>query len=868
MYWRRRRSQGDFASEQEAHIALEADRLQTEGLSEEEAWSRARRSFGNVMRWEERFYESQRVLWLDLLKQDLAYGLRQLAKSKSFTAVAVLTLALGIGSATAIFTLVDATLMRPLQYRDGDRIVHIMDVRVRGRSTGALVGVPRFFDLEKRSRSFESLGFYYFDRPTLIAGSSMPVPLAAAGVNGNFWRTAGVTPMLGRTFEASDDRGNAPLVAVISYTTWQRVFQGDVHVLNRQVTLDGKGATIIGVLPPGLEYPSKTEIWTPAFFDPAKWTAYRGEGTRFINVIGRLKQNVSLSSAYRELQAMGENLRREYPNTDNNWQFGIERLRDFMYGKMRSPMLVLMAASGVLLLISCINVANLLLSRGTTRAQEISVRRALGASQGRILAQFLTENTLLALLGGGIGLVSTYVCLRWFGTHLPGRLGTGGINVNWPVVWFTASVSMLTGVVFGCVPAVQSRRLDLNTTLKQADVRVGRTGGGRLRTAFISIQVGLSLVLLVGASLLAESLWNLLKSPLGFQPDHILTFRMKLPWNGKPLAVQGFYKELLGRIQRLPGVSAVGHVSALPTIDWHLRSNFDVDWKARTPHGDAVNVEDRAMGGDYFKAMGIPLLAGRYLTEEDRKPNQAKAQPKAMVNEQFVREYMPEGGVVGHHLINKITQFEVVGVVGDVRGTAGSIAATPGPEFYFLSDDEDTGRSLVVRSRLPAEQLARAIQEQVHEIDRTQAVQSLATFYELLDESVAQPRFNMGLLSAFAIAATILACVGIYGVISYSAAQRSMEVGIRMAFGATREQIAYLFIRRTVWAALIGVLGGVITALFVTRLLQAELYGVPPNHWLTFAGSALVLLVPAVLASLVPAIRAARLNPMITLRGW
>jgi predicted permease len=391
---------------------------------------------------------------------------------------------------------------------------------------------------------------------------------------------------------------------------------------------------------------------------------------------------------------------------------------------------------------------------------------------------------------------------------------------------------------------------------------VGRAAGSRLRTAFISIQVALSLVLLVGASLLAESLWNLLKSPLGFQPDHVLTFAIKLPWNGKPIVIQRFYDELLSRIQRLPGVSAVGHVSALPTIDWHLRSNFDVDWQGRTPHGDAVNVEDRAVGGDYFKALGIPLLAGRYLTEDDRKAKQ----PRAMVNQQFVREYISDGNVLGHHLINKITQFEVVGVVGDVRGTAGSIAAAPGAELYFLSDAGDPGRSFVVRSRIPVDQLARAIREQVHELDQTQAVQNIATFDELLDKSVAQPRFNMGLLSAFAIAATILACIGIYGVISYSVSQRLIEIGIRMAFGATRKQISYLFIRRALLAALSGVLIGEVTALFVTRLLRAQLYGVPPDHLLTFVASALLLLIPTLVASVVPAIRAASLNPVVALR--
>jgi predicted permease len=375
--------------------------------------------------------------------------------------------------------------------------------------------------------------------------------------------------------------------------------------------------------------------------------------------------------------------------------------------------------------------------------------------------------------------------------------------------------------------------------------------------------VALSLVLLVGASLLAESLWNLLKSPLGFQPDHLLTFAIQLPRNGNPSVVKRFYDDLLSRIQRLPGVSAVGHVSALPTIDWHLRASFDVDWRARTPHRDAVNVEQRMAGGDYFKAMGIPLLAGRYLTRDD-----GNAQPRrAMVNQQFVHEYMPDRPVIGHHLISDSVHLEVVGVLGDVRGTAGSIAAPPGPELYLISDDGDTGRSFVVRSSVPEDQLARSIREQVYEIDPTQAVKNIAALDELLDQSVAQPRFNMGLLSAFAIAATLLACVGIYGVVSYSAAQRSIEVGIRIALGATRKEICYLFVRRTLVAALIGVSIGGSAALTLNRFLQAQLYGVPPNHWLTLAGAALLLVVATLLASLVPALRAASLSPLVALRS-
>ncbi len=403
--------------------------------------------------------------------------------------------------------------------------------------------MPRFFDLRARSRSFDALAFFYFDHPTLIAGSSLPVPLAGASVSGRYWDTIGIRPMLGRAFTEADDRANSPQVAIISYSTWQRLFGGDPGVVHREIELDGKGATIVGVLPPGLEYPRKIEIWTPSHFDPAEWT-YRGEGTRFVNVLGRLKPNIALASAQEELRSIGEHLRREHSDTDAIWQFGAESLRDYLYGGAKPALLVLMAASGLLLLIACINVANLLLSRGTTRTQEVALRRALGASQRRILAQFLTENTILSLLGGGLGLLATFVGIRLFGRSLPGRFGSSGIEVEWTIVLFTFTVSVLTGIVFGCVPALQARRIDLNTNLKQGNVRVRGGEGNQVRAAFISIQVALSLVLLVGASLLAESLWNLIRSPLGFQPDHVLTFEIELPRNEKAVVVKRFFDDL------------------------------------------------------------------------------------------------------------------------------------------------------------------------------------------------------------------------------------------------------------------------------------------------------------------------------------
>jgi predicted permease len=610
-----------------------------------------------------------------------------------------------------------------------------------------------------------------------------------------------------------------------------------------------------------LEYPSKVDVWTPAQFEPTEWT-WRGEGTRFVNVVGRLKQNVSIVSAQRELSVIGERLRTEYANSDGNWRFGSESLRDFLYGSVKPALLLLMAAAGVLLLIACINVANLLLSRGTARMREVSLRRVLGASPGRILIQFVTENTLLSLLGGGMGLLAAYLLVRCLGTRLPGDLGRSAIALNWPVACFTFSVSLLTGIFFGCVPVLQARNRDLNTSLKQGGARLGRSAGNRIGMAFICVEVALSLVLLVGASLLGESLWNLLKSPLGFQSGQVLTFRMTLPWSMKPKLVNQFYDQLQQAIQTIPGVSAVGQVGALPTVDWHMRSSFDVDWKPRTAHGDAVNVEDRTISGAYLKAMAIPLLAGRMLTEEDAN---AKP-PRALVNQQFAEQYFPGGSVIGRHLINSITQFEIVGVIGNVRGTGGSIAAPVGPEFYFHFDEGDTQRYFVVRSPLAADQLTSAIREKVHQLDATQAISDVATLKGRLNQAVAQPRFNMGLLGAFAAAALMLACVGIYGVVSFTVAQRSIEIGIRMALGATRGQILGLFIRRTALAALIGLATGGMAAFLLARLLQSQLYGVQPGHLPAYLLAAALLMLSTVLATYMPAAKASSLNPALTMR--
>lgn len=863
----RARFNSDLEEEMAFHREQTENELRASGMAADDAFHAARREFGNDLRIREQSHDAV-AFWFERFFADCRYAARQFLKAPGFALAVVLTLALGIGSTTTIFTLVYATLLRSLPYPQADRIVHIEDERLHGQSLAGLVGVPRFFDLNARSKAFASLGFFYFDHTTLVSGTRLPLAIKAVGANAGFWNVVSVQPLLGRTFTEEDDKPNVPDAVVLSYASWQQIFDGDRGVIGRQVTLDQKAATIIGVMPQSFHMPNGIDLWRPTHFNFAdpQWGKYRGEGSHYINVFGRLKPGISLEAAQGDLKRVGEQLQAEYPSTDGGWQFDAESLRDDLYGELRPALVILLAAAGVLLLIACINVANLLLSRATAREREVALRRALGASEGRIRLQFLVESALLALAGGVIGLGATFAFVRTAAARLPGRLGAPGtIAMDWPVVCFAFGLSVATGIVFGFAPAFQNRTAALNTSLKRGESHLTGSAGNRLRSAFISVQVGLSVVLLIGAALLAESLWRLLNSPLGFQPDHVLTFSIDLPWNTNEAVVRNFYADVQRRVAALPGVVSAGQINALPTADWHLRSNFDADWLPRTPNRDAVNVEVRSLSGDYLAAIGTPLLAGRAFTEQDAT---AQVTP-VIVNQQFVKRYLPGGNPIGRRLISPDAYtgtVEIVGVIGDVRGTAGSIAGKAGPEVYFPADGHSVLRSFVVRLRTPPETMIEAIREQVHAVDPQQAVSNVRTMDNLLDEAVAQPRLNMGVVATFSAIALLLACVGIYGVVAYSVAQRTQEIGVRMVLGATRSQISQYFMWRALTSAAIGLAAGIGCALLLTRLLRSQLYGVRPDDPLIFLGSAFLLLVPVVIATLRPALRAASVNPVEALR--
>jgi putative ABC transport system permease protein len=864
-WWRIRQRQADLEREFRSDLELEEEEQQDRGLPPEEARYAARRAFGNTTLIREQTQEVWGGAAFEWLLRDIGYALRQLRRSPGLAAAIVGTLTLGVGATTAIFILVNSTLLRRLPYPDADRILRIHDVRSQGRSNGGLVAVPRFFDLSTRPKSFASTGFFYFDDTTLIAGRQLPVSIRGVRANAGFWKVFGVRPLLGRVFDVRDDQPHMPEVAVVSYAAWQHLFGGDAGVIGRQVTIEQKSTTIVGVMPQDFRVPSGIDLWRPAQFSPGDWT-WREEGSRFINVAARLAPGVSMTQAQADLRRIDEQLQREHQGTDGLWQFRAQSLRDDLYGELRPALLVLLLASGLLLLVACINVANLLLARATAREREVALRRALGASELRIRLQFLTESTMLALLGGLTALGVTLALVKTAAAKLPGRLGTPGtVEMNWPVVGFAFALAVAAGIVFGLAPALGSHARALNTVLKQAGSRLGGAAGHKVRSAFISLQVGVSLVLLVAASLLGESLWNLLKSPLGFIPENVLTFRIVLPWNAAAAPIRNFYGNVQRRIEELPGVIAVGQTSALPTEDWHARAGFDADWLPRSGRHDSINTEVRSISGNFLGALGIPLLAGRELRPGDALLNNMPV----LINRTFAQQYLPSGNPIGRHLSDDTGSFEIVGVIGDVRGTAGSIANKVGAEIYFPADGghPNKRRSFIVRSQLPPEQLLSSIRAEVYKVDPQQAIASVASMDELLDTSVALPRLNMALIAAFAVTALLLACVGIYGVVAWSVAQRVQEIGVRMALGATRSRILLLFMRRAANATAIGIVAGTCAALLLTRFLRSELYGVAADNPRVYIVSILALLVPVLISTLRPALRAASVSPVDALRA-
>jgi putative ABC transport system permease protein len=805
------------------------------------------------------------------LWQDLHYGLRMLLRNPAFAFVAVMTLALGIGANTAIFSVVNAVILRPLPYESPEQLVRVGGANLRtGRGMGSF-SPQDFYDWRERNTVFEQIAAYDGWSPGLT-GTGEPERIEAARVSASFFSILRAKPQLGRAFLPGEDQPGNNMVVVLGHSLWQRRFGADPSVINSQITLNGASYTIVGVMPASFETPRFTrsilaepELWAPFAPNLNDWT----RGGRAVDAaVARLKPGVTLEQAEAELKAIARQLEQQYPNTNAGQSISVASLHESLVGKSRTALLVLLVAVGFVLLIACANVANLLLARAAARQKEIAIRTALGAGRLRIIRQLLTESVLLATLGGALGLLSalwtTDLLIAGATDALPRLNGTA---VDAHVLGFTLLVSLLTGIAFGSAPALQASRPDLNEMLKEGG-RTSALGGARVRGLLIVAEVAVSLVLLIGAGLLIRSFLRLQEVTPGFNPEHVLALEMFLPGIKYPEDYQhiAFYEDVLKRTRALPGVEAAGVVSVLPVSDNYDRIGFSVEGEPPPPPGEGPDADRYMISSGYFQALAIPLQSGRQFNEQD---GAADAQPVVIINETLARRYWQTSALALGKRVRVGDEGRpwrtVVGIVGDVKQYG---LDTPSTMQVYLPHQQSPSQqmTLVVRAGGdPASQTA-AVRNEIWAVDKDQPVYNIRTMEQVLAKSIAGRRFNMLLLGIFASVALLLAAVGIYGVISYSVTQRTHEIGIRMALGAQGRDVLRMVVGQGMILALIGVAIGVIASFALTRVMSSLLFGVSATDPLTFGGIALLLTVVAFLACFIPARKAAKVDPMVALR--
>jgi putative ABC transport system permease protein len=796
------------------------------------------------------------------LLQDLRYGVRMLLKKPGFTVVAVIALALGIGANAAIFSVVNAVMLRSLPYSDPDRLVVLRENKLP-QFPEFSVSPGNFLDWQKQNTVFEKLtavrGFSY----NLVDTGSEPERLRGARISAGLFEMLGVKPAQGRTFTAEEDTPGHENVVILSNGLWQRRFGADPNILGRSLMLNSTSYTVIGVMPPTFQFPDReTELFTPIAFDAKQAEQH---GAHYISAIGRLKPGVTIEQARTEMSAIAARLAQQYPDSNTGWGVSLFQMQEYEAREIKPALLILLGAVALVLLIACANVANLLLARATARQREIAIRTALGASRWRVVRQLLTESVLLALVGGGLGLL-----LAIWGTDLllalaPKDLPRGqGVTLDGRVLAFTILITLLTGVVFGLVPALQASRPNLNETLKEGGR--GPTGGHhRVRGSLVITEVALALVLLIGAGLLLRSFYRLQQVDPGFNPKNALTIALSLP--GKKYAEDdqqaAFFAQLIEQVSTMPGVVSVGATQSLPIHDDYVLG-FNIQGRPPDPPGEEPNTNYYAVSPGYFKAMGISLLRGRLFTEQDKKD----APRVAVINETMAKKFFPGEDPIGKgiNVTNGPERFrEIVGIVSDVK-QYGLDQPTTAQTYEPFLQEPFSGMTLIVRTEGDPTALNSTIRSQVLSIDKDQPISRIRPLEQIVYESVAKQRFSMLLLGVFAVVALILAAVGLYGVMSYAVTQRTHEIGIRMALGAQQKDVIRLVVGQGMVLALIGVVIGLVASFALTRVMATLLFNVSATDPLTFLAIPALLTVVALAASFVPARRAMRVDPMIALR--
>ena len=806
---------------------------------------------------------------MQALLRDLRFGARRLAASPGLTIVAILTLAVAIGTNVAIFSVMSALLLRPFPYRQPEQLVSI---QVKDETTDHGGTLLRYELLRDKARVFESVAAWANDDFNLT-GVGEPVQVPVARVSPNFFSTLGVRAQIGRTFNEDEGRAEGKPVVVLSESIWRSRFNSDRNIVGLTVTLDGKPHTVIGVLPAGVQFPfvGPADIWTPRYFEHTLFSPQRLRmGVGYLGFLGRLGAGQTMAQGNAELAVLNQQYREQNPTAPDaaaSIQTTAVPLRDLVVGDVRGKLWMLSGAVALLLMIGCANVASLLLSRALARRRELAVCAALGASRGAVVRQLLAESMLLALVAGGLGAALGWAADRalstWGATELPGGIPVG---MDLRVLLFTVLISLLTGIVTGIFPAVQLARTDLNSTLR--DEGRGISGGrarGRLKNLLVIGQVALSLLLLISAGLLLRSFEQLLRVDPGFEPDHVLTMNVSLPTAKytKPEQQTAFFDEVLRRVSALPGVRDAAISAALP-LSWKRVTPLLPDGQPNVPLAQRPFIDIEAISPQWFRTMRVPMLGGRGFTAAD----DAHAPKVVIANEAFARRFWPGENPVGKHVLvgRGPEPSEVIGIAANIRNKG--LAEETQAQLYLPFPQLPWGdMNLLVRTAVPPLSMAQPVRAQIAAVDPDQPVTAVQTVDELMDVSRAQPRLIMMLLAVFSVTALGLAAIGLYAVLAWSVAQRRQEIGIRLALGAERRTVLWAVVRQGLGLVAAGIAIGLAAGLFATQLMSSALYKTSAHDLTTFALAPLVFLGIALLASYLPARRATKVDPLEAMRG-
>jgi putative ABC transport system permease protein len=867
--FKKRGLEQELDEELQFHLEREIEANIAKGMGPEAARQAALYCFGGVEQVKEACREERGVRFIEELGKDVLYGCRMLRKHPGFTAVAVLTLMLGIGANTAIFSVVNGVLLRPLPFPDSDRIVTLWNFYPQLSDEKEEVSPPDFHDWLEQNRSFAQLAayerFFY-----IMDGDPYPLRLPAARVSGDFFAVMGVNPILGRSLLPADDHEGLHHVVVLSHRLWTSRFGADSSIVGRIATLNGMDYTVVGIMPAGFGFPYEVDLWSPMAYEPPFEPSLRT--SVWLRTVGRLEPSVTLAQAQSDMSAIAQRLEQQYPDTNEGRGIQVVSLYEQTVGDVRLALLVLLGAVGFVLLIACTNLVNLLLARATGRQQEIALRAALGASRLRLIRQLVTESTLLGLLGGAGGVLFAWLSLdllRGFDPEVLPRLQE--VQLDWRVLGFAMLVSLATGVACGIVPAWLATRKELQESLKEGSRRSADSRGRRrVRSTLVIIEVALAQVLLIGGGLLFQSFLHMRSVSPGFNPEGVLVgqFELFTPRYAEGSAMATFYREVTQQVAALPGVEAAALSTTIPFDKVQLTLEFVIDGRPRP-----LSPKQHPLAGynsitpDYFRTMGIRLRSGRFFSDADR----ADAPPVVIINEALARRYWPGESPLGH-LIRihddspaDSEPIEVVGVVENVRQVA--LNSDVRLEIYLPYAQRLWRRCfLLVRSEPAPAELAAALRREIHQIDANIALSSFRSMNDHVSASLDPPRFHTFLLGVFATLALTLAAVGVFGVISYSTSQRTREFGIRLALGAQRRDVFRLVVGGGFVLVLTGVALGLILALALTQALSSMLFGIVPTDPATYGAVALVLSAVALLACYLPSRRAMKVDPVVALR--